>query len=153
MCAAFCVTAKVDKNNDITKKKRSLPCVRLLYLYMLMRRRLLLTDVDVHRGARSPQLSPLQGGVARPLEGWLNAKPCRARGRRDMKASVNLQFPSFAPRHRLSKLISALGLASVALTEASASQKRLACKLFQCSRDGGPEGSAVKLAERNGGGV
>ena len=31
-----------------------------------------------------------------------------------MKASVNLQFPSFAPRHRLSKLISALGLASVA---------------------------------------
>ena len=31
-----------------------------------------------------------------------------------MIASVNLQFPSFAPRHRLSKLISALGLASVA---------------------------------------
>ena len=29
-------------------------------------------------------------------------------------ASVNLQFSSFAPRHRLSKLISALGLASVA---------------------------------------
>ena len=37
-----------------------------------------------------------------------------ALGRRGMKASVNLQFPSFAPRHRLSKLISALGLASVA---------------------------------------
>ena len=31
-----------------------------------------------------------------------------------MKASVNLKFSSFAPRHRLSKLISALGLASVA---------------------------------------
>ena len=36
-------------------------------------------------------------------------------------ASVNLQFPSFAPRHRLSKLISALGLASVATAEALAS--------------------------------
>ena len=36
------------------------------------------------------------------------------RRRRGMKASVNLQFSSFAPRHRLSKLISALGLASVA---------------------------------------
>ena len=23
---------------------------------------------------------PLRGGVARPLEGWLNAKPCRVRG-------------------------------------------------------------------------
>ena len=31
-----------------------------------------------------------------------------------MKASVNLQFSSFAPRHRLSELISALGLSSVA---------------------------------------
>ena len=29
-------------------------------------------------------------------------------------ASVNLQFSSFAPRHRLSELISALGLSSVA---------------------------------------
>ena len=34
--------------------------------------------------------------------------------RRGMKASVNLQFSSFAPRHRLSELIFALGLASVA---------------------------------------
>ena len=31
-----------------------------------------------------------------------------------MKASVNLQFSSFAPRHRLSEFIFALGLASVA---------------------------------------
>ena len=28
---------------------------------------------------------------------------------------VNLEFSSFAPRHRLSKLISALGLASVVI--------------------------------------
>ena len=34
--------------------------------------------------------------------------------RRGALASVNLQFSSFAPRHRLSELISALGLASVA---------------------------------------
>ena len=45
-----------------------------------------------------------------------------------MKASVNLKFSSFAPRHRLSKLISALGLASFALTETLVSQKRLACE-------------------------
>ena len=38
-------------------------------------------------------------------------------------ASVNLQFPSFAPRHRLSKLISALGLASVATKEALVSPR------------------------------
>ena len=31
-----------------------------------------------------------------------------------MIASVNFQFSSFAPRYRLSELISALGLASVA---------------------------------------
>ena len=31
-----------------------------------------------------------------------------------MKASVNFKFSSFAPRHRLSELISTLGLASVA---------------------------------------
>ena len=43
--------------------------------------------------------------------------------RRDMIASVNLQFPSFAPPHRLSKLISALGLASVATAEPLGSQR------------------------------
>ena len=37
-----------------------------------------------------------------------------ARRGKAMIASVNLEFPSFAPRHRLSKLISALGLALVA---------------------------------------
>ena len=36
-------------------------------------------------------------------------------------ASVNLQFSSFAPRHRLSELISALGLASVATAARSIS--------------------------------
>ena len=46
-----------------------------------------------------------------------------AQRRRGMKASVNLRLFSFAPRHRLSKLISALGLASVATTEASASPR------------------------------
>ena len=37
------------------------------------------------------------------------------------EASVNLQFSSFAPRHRLSKLISALGLSSVATAARSIS--------------------------------
>ena len=38
-------------------------------------------------------------------------------GQCGMKASFNLQFSSFAPRHRLSELISALGLASFATAE------------------------------------
>ena len=42
---------------------------------------------------------------------------------RGMKALLNLEFSSFAPRHRLSKLISALGLASVA-TEGGLSPQR-----------------------------
>ena len=37
--------------------------------------------------------------------------------RRDMKASVNLEFPSFASRQNSSKLDSTLDLASVATTE------------------------------------
>ena len=53
-----------------------------------------------------------------------------AQRRRGMKASVNLQLSSFATRHRLSKLISALGLASVATAEASASSRSVK---FSCT--------------------
>ena len=54
-----------------------------------------------------------------------------AQRRRGVKASVNLQLSSFATRHRLSKLISALGLASVATAEASASPRsvKISCTL------------------------
>ena len=30
--------------------------------------------------SKSQDCPPNVGGVARPLEGWLNAKPCRVRG-------------------------------------------------------------------------
>ena len=42
-----------------------------------------------------------------------------------MIASVNLEFPSFAPRHRLSKLISALGLTLVFFLLAKHNQSTL----------------------------
>ena len=77
-----------------------------------------------------------------------------------MKALVNLEFPSFAPRHRLIKLISALGLASVATVaryesatcdeENFSSPEECASALihtrFACA---GFRGGAIALREKN----
>ena len=46
-----------------------------------------------------------------------------------MKASVNFKFSSFAPRHRLSELISTLGLASVNLQFSSFASRHNSSKL------------------------
>ena len=41
---------------------------------------------------------PQAGGVARPLEGWLNAKPCRVRG---AQCSVRWRTPKGAKRSQI----------------------------------------------------